>query len=177
MACLDLHGSSFDLVLTWQHQITILQAGTWPNTFKTSLLSLRNSEWWRLCLSQPCDGWRAVFGFTMLATHLILLRVLLLLVHPPGLLAELDEDEDHSWKNVHMCYYFSWLSYFCCQCMFNTWTTAVDFAVKPDKIIGCQLKWWSNILFNGISRYSEANFEILLSVRDFALRELHSYTL
>ena len=36
----------------------------------------------------------------MLATHLILLRVLLLLVHPPGLLAELDEDEDHSWKNV-----------------------------------------------------------------------------
>ena len=36
----------------------------------------------------------------MLATQLILLRVLLLLVHPPGLLAELDEDEDHSWKNV-----------------------------------------------------------------------------
>ena len=41
-----------------------------------------------------------MFGFTMLATQLILLRVLLLLVHPPGLLAELDEDEDHSWENV-----------------------------------------------------------------------------
>ena len=41
-----------------------------------------------------------MFGFTMLATHLILLRVLLLLVHPPGLLAELDEDDDHSWENV-----------------------------------------------------------------------------
>ena len=39
-----------------------------------------------------------MFGFTMLATQLILLRVLLLLVHPPGLLAELDEDDDHSWK-------------------------------------------------------------------------------
>ena len=46
----------------------------------------------------------------MLATQLILLRVLLLLVHPPGLLAELDEDDDHSWKNVQtqqtrLCYF------------------------------------------------------------------------
>ena len=41
-----------------------------------------------------------MFGFTMLATQLIVLRVLLLLVHPPGLHGELDEDEDHSWKNM-----------------------------------------------------------------------------
>ena len=130
-------GEAVTLLLTWQHQITILRAGTWPNTFKTSLLSLRSSELWRLCLSQPCDGWRAVFGFTMLATQLILLRVLLLLVHPPGLLAELDEDEDHSWKNVlffvvSVCVLRKFLQY------------SRRFFVKIDKIIG-----WINTPWSG----------------------------
>ena len=68
-----------------------------------------------------------MFGFTMLAAHLILLRVLLLLVHPPGLHGELDEDDDHSWKNV---------LFFVVSVCVSTCNTAGDFSVKIDKIIG-----------------------------------------